>query len=450
MEKVQLAADDPNVQLVIDVLPALLVILVVSALCGRLFERWGQPRVLGEMVAGILLGPTLLGRLAPGVQESLFSSDVKPVLYVLSTIGLTLFMFLVGLGLDHHSAPEGYKSTAGALAVSSIVPAILAGSLVGFVFYESLSRSDVSTGMFALFIGGALSVTAFPMLARIIYDNGLEGSRLGVLSLLTAAVDDAFAWCLLAFLVAFHHGGGLGDSVRTVLLTAVFTVAVMTVGRRILSRIGDRVEQTGTLVGGQFCFIVVLVLGAGFVTEEIGVYAVFGGFVVGMAMPRNAVLQNALRERLRDTVQILLVPVFFAFSGLNTEISGFTDAATLVPLVALLVAAFVGKYVGCLGVMKARGFSWREGSAIGSLLNARGLMILVFINVGLAQGIIGQKAFSLLVLVALVTTASALPLCKLSLGGDWPIRRADGQDHAVPASVSAGTDSGATERSASS
>ncbi|GAA2069402.1 hypothetical protein GCM10009801_18960 [Streptomyces albiaxialis] len=449
METAPLAADDPNVQLVIDVLPALLAILVVSALCGRLFEKWGQPRVLGEMVAGILLGPTLLGRIAPDVQESLFSQDVKPVLYVLSTIGLTLFMFLVGLGLDHHAAPEGFKGTAGALAVSSILPAILAGGCVGLVFYDSLSRADVSPTMFALFVGGALSVTAFPMLARIIYDSGLERSPLGVLALLTAAVDDAFAWCLLAFLVAFHQGGGLGESVRTILLAALFALAVMTLGRRGLSRIGDRVERTGELVGGQFCFIVVLVLGAGFFTEEIGVYAVFGGFMVGMAMPRSEILQNALRDRLRDTVQILLVPIFFAFSGLNTQISGFTDAATLVPLVALIVTAFIGKYVGCVGVMKARGFSWREGSAMGSLMNARGLMILVFINVGLAQGIIGQRAFSLLVLVALVTTASALPLCKLSLGGTWPTQNEDGQNRAVTASVSAGTDSGVTERSAS-
>ncbi|EGX58124.1 sodium/hydrogen exchanger [Streptomyces zinciresistens K42] len=442
MQTVQLAAVDPNVQLVIDVLPAVLVVLVLSALCGRLFEKVGQPRVLGEMVAGILLGPTLLGRVAPGVQDALFSAEVKPVLYVLSTIGLTLFMFLVGVGLDHHTAPRGYQGTAVSIAVASILPAMAAGCGVGLLFYDSLSLKDVSPSMFAVFIGGALAVTAFPILARMLYDNGLERSALGMLALLAAAVDDAVAWCLLAFLIAFHKGGGFDESMRTVLLSVVFTVVVMTVGRRLLARLGERVERSGTLTSGQFCVVLVSVLGAGLITERIGIYAVFGGFLVGLAMPRGAVFRRALRERLLDTVQVLLVPIFFAFSGLNTRIAGFTDPGTLLPLASLVAAAFVGKYAGCIAVMRWRGFSWREGSAMGSLMNARGLMILVFINVGFAQGVIGQKVFSLLVLVALVTTASALPLCKLSLGGKLPPVDDDDQNRAVSVSVDSRTSMG--------
>jgi Kef-type K+ transport system membrane component KefB len=231
---------------------------------------------------------------------------------------------------------------------------------------------------------------------------------------------------------------------RTVLLAVAFTVVVMTVGRRLLGKLGERVERSGMLSSGQFCAVMVMVLGAGLITEQIGVYAVFGGFLVGLAMPRGAVIRRALRERLLDTVQVLLVPIFFAFSGLNTKIEGFTEVATIVPLLALILAAFVGKYVGCIAVMKARGFSWREGSAMGSLMNARGLMILVFINVGFAQGIIGQKAFSLLVLVALVTTGSALPLCKLSLGGMWPSANNDDQNRAVSVSVDSRTSIGGT------
>lgn len=439
MRHVHLATADPNVQLVIDVLPALLVILILSTLCGKLFVMLGQPRVLGEMVAGILLGPTLLGRVAPDVQNALFSAEVKPVLYVLSTIGLTLFMFLVGLGLDHHTAPKGYQGTAVYIAVASILPAIVVGCGVGLLFYESLSLDDVSPAMFALFVGGSLSVTAFPMLARMLFDNGLERTPLGILALLAAAVDDAVAWCLLAFLIAFHKGGGFDESMRTVLLAAAFTVVVMTAGRRLLGKLGERVERGGMLSSGQFCAVLVMVLGAGLLTEQIGVYAVFGGFLVGLAMPRGALLRRALRERLLDTVQVLLVPIFFAFSGLNTKIDGFTEVATVVPLLALILAAFVGKYAGCIAVMKARGFSWREGSAMGSLMNARGLMILVFINVGFAQGVIGQEAFSLLVLVALVTTGSALPLCKLSLGGKWPPANDADQNRAVSVSVDSRT-----------
>jgi Kef-type K+ transport system membrane component KefB len=410
------AAQDPNVQLVIDVLPALLVILIVSALCGKLAVSWGQPRVVGEMVAGIALGPTLFGRVFPDVQQSLFTASVKPVLYVLSTIGLTLFMFLVGLGLDHEKAPRGYRRTATTLAISSIVPALLLGCGVGLLFHQELSRPDVEPGMFSLFVGGALAVTAFPMLARMLYDQGLERSPLGVLALLAAAVDDAVAWCFLAFIVAFHGNGGLSESIRVVALSAIFAVLMLTVGRRLLRKLGEKTRQRGDLTTGQFHLVLMVVLAAGWFTEEIGVYAVFGGFIVGLAMPRDKAFQQAVRQRLLDTVQVLLVPVFFAFSGLNTEIGGITGAGTLLPLAVLLTAAVVGKFSGSLAAMRANGFSWREGSAMGALMNARGLMILIFVNVGLAEGIINQKTFSLLVLVALITSASAMPLCRLSLG----------------------------------
>ncbi|NUS85405.1 MAG: sodium:proton exchanger [Streptomyces sp.] len=410
------AAQDPNVQLVLDVLPALLAILAAAALCGRLATAIGQPRVVGEMVAGIVLGPTLFGRLLPDAQQSLFSPSVKPVLYVLSTIGLTLFMFLVGLGLDHERAPRGHRRTATMLAISSIIPALLLGGAVGLLFHRELSRSDVGPWTFAFFVGGALAVTAFPMLARLLYDQRLERSPIGVLALLAAAVDDAVAWCFLALLVAFHSNAGLLDGVLTLVLSAAFAALVLTLGRRLLRPLGERVRRQGDLTSPQFLLLLLIVLAAGWFTEEIGVYAVFGGFIIGLAMPRDAAFQQAVRGRLLDVVQMLLVPVFFAFSGLNTRIEGVTEAATLLPLAALLIAAFVGKFSGCVAVMRGSGFSWREASAMGALMNARGLMILVFVNVGLAEGIINQETFSLLVLVAVITSASAMPLLVLSVG----------------------------------
>ncbi|MFG2748931.1 cation:proton antiporter [Streptomyces xanthophaeus] len=419
------AATDPNVQLVLDVLPALLVILALSATFGKVAERIGQPRVVGEMVAGIALGPTLFGRILPDAQQSLFAPSVKPVLYVLSTIGLTLFMFLVGLGLDHEKAPPGYRRTATTLAISSMVPALLLGGAVGLTFHHELSRTDVSPTMFALFIGGALAVTAFPMLARLLYDQGLERSQIGMLALLAAAVDDAVAWCFLALLVAFHGDEGLLGGGLTIVLSVAFAVAVLTVGRRLLRPLGERVREKGDLSTSQFWIVIMAVLTAGWFTEAIGVYAVFGGFVMGLAMPRDPAFRQAVKLRLLDVVQVLLVPVFFAFSGLNTLIGGVTEAATLLPLMALLVAAFAGKYSGCMAAMRARGFSWREGSAMGALMNARGLMILIFVNVGLAEGIINQKTFSLLVLVALVTSASALPLFNLSQGRSFTTPRGE-------------------------
>ncbi|MER7901510.1 cation:proton antiporter [Streptomyces sp. NPDC096046] len=410
------ATTDKNLELVLHVLPAIVVILAASALCGRLAILVKQPRVLGEMVAGVLLGPTLFGALFPAAQKAIFAPEVKPILYVLSTIGLTVFMFLVGAGLDHGGG-NGKKDTknAAVLAVSGILPSLLLGAGSAYVLYDRLSRPDVTPFEFALFIGGALSITAFPMLARILYERRLQNSPLGRMTLLGASIDDAAAWCFLAVLSAMHTGAGALHVLRTIGFTALFALVMLTVVARLLRPMGTRVERTGHFGFDQMYIVVAIVLLSGLFTDYIGIYSVFGGFIAGLAMPRNPAFREALHSRMMDIVCVLLLPIFFAFSGLNTELGGIAGWAMIGPFLLILAAGFVGKYAGCALAMRGVGFSWRESWAVGGLMNARGLMILIFINIGLAQGMITKDVFSMLVLVAVITTAGAMPLYRWAL-----------------------------------
>ncbi|BBC97558.1 MULTISPECIES: cation:proton antiporter [Streptomyces] len=407
------ATTDKNLQLALKVLPAIVVILAGSALCGRLAIWLRQPRVLGEMVAGVLLGPTLFGALFPDAQRAVFAPEVKPILYVLSTIGLTLFMFLVGAGLDHGSG-KGTKDmrNAGVLALSGILPSLLLGAAAAFVLYGKLSRPGVSTFEFALFLGGALSITAFPMLARILYERSLQNTPIGRMTLLGASIDDAAAWCFLAVLSAMHTGSGAPQALRTIGLTAVFAAVMLLVVKPLLRPLGERVERTGKFGFDHMYLVVGIVLLSGLFTDYIGIYSVFGGFIAGLAMPRNPAFREALHGRMMDIVCVLLLPIFFAFSGLNTELGGITNWTAFA---IILAAGFIGKYAGCAAAMRTVGFTWRESLAVGGLMNARGLMILIFINIGLAQGMITPQVFAMLVLVAVITTAGAIPLYRWAL-----------------------------------
>lgn len=432
---------DPNLLLAIKVLAAVILILIASALCGRLALMIAQPRVLGEMVAGILLGPTLFGLVLPNVQAALFSTEVKSVLYVLSTIGLTLFMFLVGAGLDHGGVSAKALGRGGAtLAVSGVLPSLLLGAGAAWLFYDQLSRPDVGPLMFMLFAGGALSITAFPMLARILYERRLQNSRLGVLTLVGASIDDAAAWCFLAVLSALHLGSGARQALVTIGLTVAFAVLMLVVVSRLLKPLGASVRRTGGLGLDQLYVVLVIVLTAGLFTDLIGIYSVFGGFIAGLAMPRDTAFREALHRRMMEVVSVLLLPLFFAYSGLNTSLTGLLRWELVLPFLALLAAGFIGKYFGCALAMKGIGHSWRESYAIGALMNARGLMILIFINIGLAQQMITTEAFSIFVLIAVITTAAAMPLYRLALPARVERRLMGGSEelvtnHRIPQAV---------------
>lgn len=408
-----------NIEFALKVFAALAVVLAATTLCGRLAMLVKQPRVVGEMIAGVLLGPALLGAVAPGVQAQLFPDDVKGVLYVLSTIGLTFYMFLVGASLDHGFTSGRSMRKASLLAVSGIVPTFLLGAAVAALFFDQLGADGMNVWVFMLFLGGALSITAFPMLARILQERGIANTRIGSLTLVAAAIDDAAAWALLAVIIAVGTAGNPLGAADTIAGAAVFAGLALTVGRKLLRKLGDRVERDGAVGRDVMALILFLVLLAGWFTDYIGVFSVFGGFIMGLAMPQSATLRRELETRLTDLNSILLLPVFFAFSGLNTQVSGFSGGGQLwVPLVVIMATAFAGKYLGCGVVVRAQGFSWRYASAVGGLMNARGLMILIFINIGLAYEMITPAAFSILVVVAIVTTGAAMPIYRRSML-DW-------------------------------
>lgn len=416
---VQIAAAvaDKNLELVLKVLPALIVIMAASWGCGRLALMVKQPRVLGEMIAGVLLGPTLFGAVWSEGQKFIFPPEVKPILYVISTLGLTLFMFLIGVGFDHNGGTNGKQEAkrAGLLAVSGMLPSLLLGGAVGWLMYDRLSKPDVGTFEFTLFVGGALSITAFPMLARILYERNLQNTSLGRMTLLGASFDDAAAWCFLAVISAMHANAGGAKAFVTIGLSAAFVAFMLLVVRPLLKPLGDSVERTGKFGLDQMYLVLGVVITAGYFTDYIGIYSVFGGFIAGLAMPKNPAFREAVLKRMMEVVNVLLLPVFFTFSGLNTQLNGFGGWAMIGPFLLILMAGFIGKYFGCGLALRGAGVSWRKSLAIGGLMNARGLMILIFINIGLAQGIISQEVFSMLVLVAVVTTALAVPLYRWAL-----------------------------------
>jgi Kef-type K+ transport system membrane component KefB len=405
-----------QIHFALQVFAALAVVLAATTVCGRLAMLVRQPRVVGEMVAGVLLGPALLGAVAPGVQAQLFPADVKSTLYVLSTIGLTFYMFLVGSSLDHKLTTGANARKAGVLAVSGIVPTFLLGAGTAVIFYDSLSPEGSSLWVFMLFVGGALSITAFPMLARILQERGIANTPIGGLTLVAAAIDDAVAWAFLALIIAVGASGSPSGALRTIIGAAVFAVLMLTLGRKWLGKLGERAERDGKLSRDMMAIILLVVLVAGWFTDFIGVFSVFGGFITGLAMPKSPVVRHELETKLTDLNSILLLPVFFAFSGLNTQVSGFGAGGALwFPLAVIMLAAFAGKYLGCGLVVRAQGYSWRYASAVGGLMNARGLMILIFINIGLAYELVTPEMFAILVLVAIVTTAAAMPIYRASL-----------------------------------
>lgn len=405
-----------QIQFALRVFAALAVVLAATTLCGRIAMAVKQPRVVGEMVAGVLLGPALLGAVAPGVQAQLFPTDVKDTLYVLSTIGLTFYMFLVGSSLDHKLASGQRMRHASALAVSGILPTFALGAGAAALFFGSLSPEGTTRWEFMLFVGGALSITAFPMLARILQERGIANTPIGGLTLVAAAIDDAAAWVILAVIIAVAAAGSPFDAAGTVAGAAVFAALMLTVGRKLLTKLGDRVEREGRMSRDVMALVLFVVLAAGWFTDYIGVFSVFGGFITGLAMPQSAIVRRELETRLTDLNSILLLPVFFAFSGLNTQVSGFGAGGALwLPLAVIMLVAFAGKYLGCAAVVRAQGFSWRYASAVGGLMNARGLMILIFINIGLAHDMVTPELFAILVAVAIVTTAAAMPIYRASL-----------------------------------
>lgn len=396
-------------QTVVLVLVEVLIVIGLSRLVG-LGCRWiKQPLVIGEITAGIMLGPSLFGLVAPDLAAALFPPEAVPFLNVLSQVGLIFFMFLIGLELNPKYLSGQLEVAVLISHVSILVPFSL-GILLSLLLYPLVSNSSVPFTAFALFLGAAMSITAFPVLARIITENNLQSTRLGTLALTCAAVDDVTAWCLLAVAIAVAHTGTFESAYPTILQALLYIALMLTAGRWFLQRLATYYLRTGRLTQLMLAGIYMGVVASALITELIGIHLIFGAFLLGAAMPKNADLVRELAQKTEDFVLVFLLPIFFAFSGLRTQI-GLLNRPELWFLCAVVVGvAIIGKYVGTYVAARVNGIENREASALGWLMNTRGLTELIVLNIGLSLGVISPLLFTMLVIMALVTTFMTSPL----------------------------------------
>jgi Kef-type K+ transport system membrane component KefB len=396
------------------------VIIAASRLFGWLTRRWlRQPAVIGEMVAGVVLGPSLLGLLAPGFSQFLFPAESRPVLHALAQLGIGLYMFLVGLDFrsDHlrTHAPAAVAVSITGLVVPFLVAILGTPYLLGVpgLFVEQVSQLDAT-----LFLGTAIAITAFPVLARIIEDRGIGGSPLGTLAISAAAIQDALAWCVLAVVLA-SFGAGSHVAVLAVAGGVSFAAVVLFLGPRLLARLGRLAERDHAAGQGLSSSVLAAALTlfalSAWVSDYIGLHVVFGGFLIGAAMPRG-VFAERLKLLLEPFTVTFLLPVFFTFSGLNTRLTTVDTPQLLLIAAAVLLASIFAKFVACWAAARLSGQDQRSSLAIGALMNARGLTELVILNIGLSAGIILPALFSIMVLMAIVTTLMAAPLFELVHG----------------------------------
>jgi Kef-type K+ transport system membrane component KefB len=395
-----------------DVLPrvllALVVILLVSRALGWAFKFLKQPSVIGEIVAGVLLGPSLLGRVAPDVAHYVLPEAIAPSLKIVAQVGVVLFMFIVGLELDTSVLRKRSHVTVG-ISHASIVFPFLLGCVAALLLYPRVGTRDVSFGVFALFLGASMAVTAFPVLARILGEAGLTRSHVGVIALSAAAIDDVTAWCLLAFVVAVAQHAA-GSALLTIGATAAYAAIVIGAVRPLVLRAARKLELAPAISKGAVTAMFAALLVSSLVTEWIGIHALFGAFLLGAIVPHDSRLAKELIGKLEDVVSILFLPAYFAFSGMRTEIGLLREGTDWLLTGLLIVLACVGKVGGSYAAGRVFGLDRRTSFVVGVLMNTRGLMALIVLNVGRDLGVLSPPLFTMLVLVALMTTFATAPI----------------------------------------
>ncbi len=386
------------------------VIIISARVVGILFRKLRQPQVMGEMVAGILLGPSLLGWVAPGVSAALFPTSSLGYLNALSQVGLVIFMFLVGLGLNLHELKKQGHAAVLTSHVSITAPFVL-GGLLALYFYPRLSDDSVTFTGFALFLGAAMSITAFPVLARILTERNMLQSKLGTVAVACAAVDDVTGWCVLAYIVLVVRAQQGKTPLWLILTGAVSFGLIMVLGvRRVLRRFEDAFRKRGELSENLVALILLLALASALFTEWLGIHPLFGAFLFGAIMPKRPQFAQYLLDRFESLTVILLLPIFFAFTGLRTSLRLVRGAEMWFYCAIIILVAIAGKLGGSMIAARVTGMRWREAAGLGVLLNTRGLMELVILNIGLDIKVISPALFSMMVLMALLTTFMTAPL----------------------------------------
>jgi Kef-type K+ transport system membrane component KefB len=404
-----------NEQLSVAFFLQMALILAACRIAG-LLGRWiGQPQVVCEMIAGVVLGPSLLGYLAPSLQKDLFPPESLKILYVGAQLGVGLYMFLVGAEFRMDLFRGRLRSAASVSIAGMAVPFALGALLAPWLmkmpglFAEKTSHLEAT-----LFMGAAIAITAFPMLARIIYERGLSGTSLGTLALAAGAIDDAAAWCVLAIVLA-SFGAGPIVAVKAIGGGILYGLFMTTLGRRLLKPLGDSVEKAGKMTPTHLAVLMMLFVLAAWAMDSIGIHAVFGGFLLGSALPRGR-LTEELRRQVEPFAVVFLLPMFFTFSGLRTRLDLVNSWELLGMALVVLAASILGKGVACWAAARMNGEDNRTALAVGTLMNSRGLMELIILNIGLQKGVIGPALFSIMVVMAIVTTLMATPLFELFYG----------------------------------
>lgn len=411
-----------NLHLAVQFFLQIAVILLACRIVGMIAARFGQPQVVAEMITGVMLGPSLFGVLAPEWQKWLFPWDAQQMtrdtscyLFPASQLGLALYMFIVGMEFRVDIVRKRLKSSIAVSLAGMITPFLLGAGLAWVLFhYTELFPEKTSLREAMLFLGASMCITAFPMLARIIHFKGLAGTTMGTVAIGAGAIDDAMAWILLAVVLASFEGNA-ANALYNIGGAIGYVVVTLVIIRPLLSRISGLMVKDGKLTeGGLVIGIAMMSLGAWF-TDKIGLHAVFGAFIMGAAMPRGIMVRD-LMARIQPLAVALLLPLFFTYSGLNTKIGLINSWFLWGMCAAVLAAAVLGKWAACTLAARATGISSREAMGIGILMNARGLMELIIINIGLQRGIISEGLFATLVIMAIVTTLMASPIFEYFVG----------------------------------
>jgi Kef-type K+ transport system membrane component KefB len=397
------------------VLLALTTVVVAGRALGACFRYIHQPPVIGEVVAGILLGPSLLGRISPEVAGFLLPTTAAPYLGILAQVGVIFYMFLVGLELNASVLHERAHATVATSHASIVCPFVL-GAALALIVYPRYSTSDVPFRSFALFMGVAMSVTAFPVLARILTDRRMQKTPMGVVALACAATGDLTAWCLLALVVGVAQSK-LGGAVLILLLAFGYVALMFAVVRPLVERfLASRPD--GPTSRGTATIVLIAMLASALVTEMIGIHAIFGAFALGAVIPHDSRVARDMAERIEELVTVLLLPAFFAYTGMRTQlalVAGFED---WLMCGLIILTATAGKFGGSCLAARGTGLSWRDSVALGILMNTRGLMELIVLNIGLDLGVLSPSLFVMMVIMALATTMLTTPVLQaLRLGG---------------------------------
>ncbi len=390
----------------------LITIIAVSQLCASLFKKIGQPAVMGEIIAGILLGPSLMGALLPGFSSFIFPASSLGNLQMLSQIGLILFMFVVGMELDLTVIKKKANTTL-IISIASIVVPYTLGVLLSYFLYKKYAPANIPFYSFSLFIGIAMSITAFPVLARVIKDRNISGTKLGNIAITCAAIGDIVAWCLLAFIIAIVKAGSVGASLYTLFATLLYIAAMLFIVKPLLKKLSLQKTENKLMKRSTIALIFVVLLVSSYCCEVIGIHALFGAFMAGVIMPVEWSFRKIIIDKIEDVALVLLLPLFFVLNGLRTQIGLLTDASLWLTCLWIILAAVIGKFGGSAIAAKLTGESTFTSLSIGALMNTRGLVELVVLNIGYDLGILTPQVFTMMVIMALVTTLMASPILNL-------------------------------------